>query len=130
RTMSLPLRRASTPGSAQVPAQRRPDIASSSAQAARIEQWMSIAMRPDLYDAPVQREEAGGAHEVAASPLSGGGRSTPEDVRDKSGAGRDVVEGQSATCAVQRYGSGHVVQRYVMIEPGEKSYPTKWERKP
>lgn len=82
-TMSLPPR----PTAVLAPVQFQPDPAAEAARAekaALTEQWLDVAMRPDLHDAPVQRKSAGKAHGHASSAGAGAsGRSLPDDLRTR-----------------------------------------------
>lgn len=88
-TMSLPPRPASFSASVQRPMQQKADPAAvmqRKEQAALAEQWRDVALRPDLYDAPVQRKSAGDEEREQGSTTisaSGGGQPMPEEVRAK-----------------------------------------------
>jgi hypothetical protein len=47
------------------------------------EQWMDVAMRPDLHDAPVQRKNAADESEQMSLSLPASGQPLPEDVQAK-----------------------------------------------
>lgn len=69
------------------PVQQMPDPSAEArreARAARTEQWLAVALRPDLHALPVQRRSAGHEHECASSmPASGSGQALPAPVQAK-----------------------------------------------
>ena len=88
-TMNLPPRTASAQISTQSPVQQKADptmVLQRKEQAALTAQWMDVAVRPDLHDAPVQRRALGGKeHDQTSStlPADGSGKAMPEDVQAK-----------------------------------------------
>jgi hypothetical protein len=86
-TMSLPPRSVSPLASMQAPVQQKADPAAvmqRKEQAALTEQWMDVALRPDLHDAPVQRKSMGEERNDGSLSLpASGGQSMPEEVQSK-----------------------------------------------
>lgn len=85
RTAGLERQTAGTPVRAQM--KRDPAAeAAREAKAASTQQWLDIAIRPDLHAEPVQRQSAGAEHDPASSQPSrsgGSGQPMPEGVRAK-----------------------------------------------
>jgi hypothetical protein len=76
----------SAPARQRKPAARPPSELASPGAEAPVEDWMAVALRPDLHQAPILRKsmsESGYAGDVAPAPASGGGAPMPALVRAK-----------------------------------------------
>jgi hypothetical protein len=67
------------------PVQRKPAAPDRRADGALVDDWMLVALRPDLHQEPIQRKsnEIGYAHAEPPAPQSGGGRAMPAAVQAK-----------------------------------------------
>ena len=78
-TMSLPPRPANIRSAVQAPVQQKAD-SQRKTQPSLAEQWMNVALRPDLHDPPVQRKRGEEGGKASLAPPSGGTGQDPDEI--------------------------------------------------